>query len=307
MSIILHNFDTSPFAENVRLIFGLKDLAWQSVEVGLVMPKPKLTTLSGGYRKTPVMQIGADIYCDSRLIVTELEERFPTPTIFPYGSRGLCMALSSWSDKDLHISSSGLVIGVNRHEFPADLMADRKAFFQGFMDVDRLDADIPHSTTQLRAHADLIDQQLSNGRLFWLGQEPSLADFHAYVEIWTARAFVPFAEELFSSFTHMCEWEARVRAIGNGQRSVISAEQALRVALDSEPLPGGGVDSHDVLQLDLGEAVVVTPDDYGHGPVTGRLVTLTTREVAVARDDPRVGNVVVHFPRIGFRISKAEN
>ena len=30
------------------------------------MPKPNLTALTGGYRKTPVLQIGADIYCNSQ-------------------------------------------------------------------------------------------------------------------------------------------------------------------------------------------------------------------------------------------------
>ncbi len=300
---ILHHFDASPFGEKVRLIFGLKGLAWQSVDAELIMPKPKLTALTGGYRKTPVMQIGADIYCDSRLIAVELEARYPNKTLFPGGNRGLSLALSAWSDRDFHIASSGSVIGANKRQFPEALMSDRKAFFGSFMDVEHLDADIPHLTTQLRAHADLVEQQLSDGRPFWLGDEPGLADFHAYAEIWTARAYLQFSGGLFEPFTQMGQWEKRIAAIGHGDRSEISAEDAHAIARGSSPSPAKDVDPADALGFSAGALVEVTPDDYGRVPVQGRLVTLTVHEVAVEREDPVAGRVVVHFPRIGFRVS----
>lgn len=304
-TITLHSFAASPFGEKVRLILGLKGLVWQSVDAELILPKPGLTALTGGYRKTPVLQIGADIYCDSRLIAEELETRYPIPTIFPGNSKGLCLALSSWSDRDLHIASSGLVIGVNKSKFPPDLMADREKFFEGFMDLHRLEEDVPHLKTQLRAHASLIEEQLSDSRSFWLGEAPSLADFHAYVDIWTARVYLDFAQELFKNFHKMSLWEERVRKIGHGSNRVIDIAEAHESARCSTPLPGHGVDSEDALGLSRGDDVTVTPDDYGQGHTTGRLVTLTTREVALVRDDPLVGQVVVHFPRIGFRISRS--
>jgi glutathione S-transferase len=303
--IILHHFDASPFGEKVCLILGLKGLAWRSVDAELIMPKPKLTALTGGYRKTPVMQIGADGYCDSRLIAVELEDRFPAPTLFPNGSRGFCFALASWSDRDLHIASSGLAIGTNRHQFPEALMKDRKAYFGDFMDVDRLDAEIPHLATQLRAHADLVEQQLSDGRRFLLGIEPSLADFHAYVEIMTARAHVPLVQQLFEPFVHLDAWELRVQAIGHGQQTLLSADEANAIARDMSPLAGKGVDPADRLGLSAGDIVTVMPDDYGREPVTGRLTTLTVHEVAVEREDPVTGALVVHFPRLGFSVTKA--
>src|ERR1700720_4727412 len=64
--IILHHYETSPYAEKVRLGLGLKGLAWASVEIPVIMPKPDLTALTGGYRKPPVLQIGADLYCDPK-------------------------------------------------------------------------------------------------------------------------------------------------------------------------------------------------------------------------------------------------
>ena len=73
--IILHHYDTSPFSEKVRLLLGLRGLSWGSVIQPVIMPKPDLTPLTGGYRRIPVLQIGADVYCDTQVILAELEAR----------------------------------------------------------------------------------------------------------------------------------------------------------------------------------------------------------------------------------------
>lgn len=299
---VLHHFDASPFAERIRLCFGSKGLAWKSVDAELIMPKPKLTALTGGYRKTPVLQIGADIYCDSRLIALELEERAPTPTLFPHGHRGLSLALSAWSDHDFHLASSGLSIGANKHLFPEALMRDRKETFGDYLKVETLDADLAHMTTQLRAHVELVEQQLSDGRRFLLGADPGLDDFRAYAEVTTAPAHVPAVRPVLEPFAHVRAWEQRVRAIGHGQRTNISAEEAHAIARAATPAASKGVDATDALGLTAGQVVEVTPEDFARLPVSGELVTLTVHEVAVRREDPIAGAVVVHFPRIGFRV-----
>ena len=83
--IILHHFEQSPFSEKVRLVFGLKNIDWSSVRISRIMPRPDLMPLTGGYRRTPVMQIGADIYCDTQVIMRELERRFPDADAVPDG------------------------------------------------------------------------------------------------------------------------------------------------------------------------------------------------------------------------------
>ena len=55
--IILHHYPRSPYAEKVRLALGLKGLAYGSVTIPTWMPKPDLLPLTGGYRRTPVMQV----------------------------------------------------------------------------------------------------------------------------------------------------------------------------------------------------------------------------------------------------------
>ncbi len=74
----------------------------------MIMPKPDLIPLTGGYRKIPVMQIGADIFCDTQIILRELERRYPTPSIFPVRN-GLAYAIGFWSDRLFFMPSVGIV------------------------------------------------------------------------------------------------------------------------------------------------------------------------------------------------------
>ena len=76
--LILHHYPQSPVAEKVRVVLGIKNVAWRSVQIPRLPPKPDLMPLTGGYRRTPVLQVGADVYCDSQCIIRELERRLLT-------------------------------------------------------------------------------------------------------------------------------------------------------------------------------------------------------------------------------------
>src|ERR1044072_9566675 len=91
MTPILHHYDFSNYSEKVRIALGYKSAHWYSVTVPSVLPKPDLVALTGGYRHTPVLQIGADIYCDTRLIADELDRRFPERPLLLPQTRGLAL------------------------------------------------------------------------------------------------------------------------------------------------------------------------------------------------------------------------
>ncbi|MDP2019355.1 MAG: glutathione S-transferase N-terminal domain-containing protein, partial [Hydrogenophaga sp.] len=99
--LILHHYPMSPFSEKVRLILGHKQLAWKSVLIPSVMPKPDVVALTGGYRRTPFLQIGADIYCDTALICDVLEHHQPAPTLYPEHNKGIARVLAQWADSTL--------------------------------------------------------------------------------------------------------------------------------------------------------------------------------------------------------------
>lgn len=297
--LILHHFDWSPYAEKARVMLGIKGLAWHSVQIPMVMPKPDLTALTGGYRKTPVLQVGADIYCDTSLIARELERRHPAPTLFPDGGSGLAYALASWAGKFFE-PGSGLAMGLN-DQLPADLLQDRREFFTN-LDFDRFRERTPHMYAQVLAHVALVEEQLADGRDYLCGDRPGLADATAYYVVWMLRGFIATSGQLLAGCTRMAAWEARVRGLGHGRRSELTGAEALDIARRSEPLPPRGIADGDPLADLAGRRVTVTPEDYGKVPVAGELVTLQTHEVALRRNDERAGEVVVHFPRLGYLV-----
>jgi glutathione S-transferase len=303
MEIILHHFDSSPFAEKVRLALGLKNLEWRSVEIPMVMPKPALTALTGGYRKTPVMQIGADIFCDTQRIAVELERRFPLPTLFPAHSEALSMALSQWSDAAFFQPGAGLSMGTNT-ALPEDILRDRREFFN-FLDFATLEQQLPHLYSQFCAHLHLVEGMLDDGRAYVTGDEAGWADILAYFPIWMCRGNIANADELLAGLTALASWEQRVKSIGHGRSSGLAAEEALAVARSStaSTLPEVGTTAWPRLAENAG--VIVRPQDYGAVPVHGSLLRLTHSEIAIRRDDPLTGEVVVHFPRRGYQVEAA--
>ncbi|RMF95204.1 MAG: glutathione S-transferase [Gammaproteobacteria bacterium] len=299
--IILHHFDASPFAEKIRLALGLKGLAWCSVQIPMIMPKPELTALTGGYRKTPVMQIGAEIFCDTRRIAVELERRWPEPSLFPAGSAGLALALANWSDRAFFEPGAGLSMGSNP-EIPEPVLEDRKKFFN-FMDFSRLSEELPHLAGQFRAQAALVERQLADGRDWLLGDSPGWVDILAYFPLWMARANVPGAADLLAPFSRLPAWEARVAGIGHGRPEALTAAAAIEIAANAEPAGEPAVDPDDPLGLAPLSPVEVAADDYGKEPVAGELWRLDTDEICIRRVDRRAGALLVHFPRAGYRVS----
>ena len=299
--LILHHFDASPYAEKVRLLLGIKGLAWDSVQIPMVSPKPDLTALTGGYRKTPVLQVGADVYCDTSGIARELERRHPQPSLWPDGGAGLPFALAGWGDRYFE-PGAGLAMSLN--ELPEDLLKDRREFFT-HMDFASFAPRRTHLLAQVRAHAALVEDQLADGRAFLGGDRPGLVDATAWYPLWMARGYVAVTPALVAGFERLLAWEERVRAIGHGTRREMTAADALSIARDASPATTAGVDPRDPLELAAGTRVTVTPDDYGKIPVEGDLVTLDTHEVAVRRRSDALGEVVVHFPRIGYLVEPA--
>ena len=300
--LILHHFDISPFAEKVKVALGIKGATWQSVQIPLVMPKPDLTALTGGYRKTPVLQIGADVYCDTQLIARVLERECAGPSLFPGGNEALCHGIASWADILLFRPGAGLSMGTNL-DLPEDILADRFAFFD-FLDREALPSQLEDLFAQFRANLQRLDDMLLDGRDFLLGDAPSWADAACYAPVWMCRGNIRGAESLLGQLPRVVEWEQRVSALGHGERSEVSAEDALALSRESQSSAQPSLSDDRRPELALGAPVTVAPDDYGAVPVAGELLRLTQHEVAVRRQDERAGEVVVHFPRIGYKVTQ---
>lgn len=298
--IILHHYWTSPFSEKIRLLFGLKKLAWRSVEIPNMMPKPDLLPLTGGYRKTPVMQIGADIYCDTQIIIRELERRHPDPTAFPH-SKGLPYALAFWAARTFFMPTVGVVFGEIGDVVPEAFKKDRAAMSGGAFSAEALKAGAPFAKDQFRAHCAYLAEQLADGRSFVHGDAPSIDDIHCYMNVWFAKSFVAqVANPLLDEFPAVSAWGALVAAIGHGNMTPMDAKEALQIAHDASSVARAADDPFDPRGLKPGDAVTIAADDYGRDPVAGDIVFSNAHEIAIRRSDPQAGEVVVHFPRAGF-------
>jgi glutathione S-transferase len=303
--IILHHYPASPFSEKIRVAFGIKKLAWRSVEIPNMMPKPDLLPLTGGYRKTPVWQIGADIYCDTQIIIRELERRQPEPSLFSRG-KGLPYALGFWADRIFFMPTVGVVFGEIGESVPEAFKKDRAAMSGGTFSTEALTKAAPFAKDQFRAHAAFIAEQLADGRAFVHGAKASIGDVHCYLNVWFAKSFVPqIANALLDEFPAVTAWSARMAQIGHGQVTPMDAEEALRIAAEASPQSEPAEDRFEPRGLKPGDRVTVSADDYGRDPIAGEIVFTTANEIAIRRRDPQVGDVVVHFPRAGFLVAKA--
>ena len=302
--IILHHFEKSPFSEKIRVAFGIKQIAWTSVLISRIMPRPDLMPLTGGYRRTPTLQIGADIYCDTQVILRELERRFPQPTLYPAGNAGIAWGLGMWTDRPYFQNTVNLVFGSLADQVPKDFREDREQLRGQKFDVDAMKAAIPPMRDQLRAHADWIETQLHDGRTFFGGPLPGLGDIHTYMNVWYVRSNLPDAERLFAGFPKILAWEQRVKALGHGKRErELTPADALEIARNAAPQTQTASDAGDLNGRKPGDRVTVTPDDYGKIPVEGTIVSLSAQHIAIRRQDERAGEIVVHFPRAGFLVA----
>jgi glutathione S-transferase len=302
--LILHHYPTSPFAEKVRVALGIKQLAWKSVIIPNMMPKPDLMPLTGGYRKTPVLQVGADIYCDTQLIMLEIERRHPKPPLLPVGQEGEARALAMWIDRTIFWSAVGVVMGAIGDQLPEAFKKDRSDFSGRSFDADRLKAMQPVAREQTYAQLVLAEQMLRDGRPFLLGAVPSLADCALWNPVWFLQVRMGAGDTpaTLDRLPKIVEWSARMKAIGSGKPAEMTGAEALDVAKAATAEPGK-VDDKDPSGLKAGQKISVTPDDTGKVPVTGTLVGLTADRISIIRSDERVGDVVVHFPRAGFVVT----
>jgi glutathione S-transferase len=308
--LILHHYPVSPYAEKVRAMLGFKGLAWQSVIIPMVMPKPDVIALTGGYRRTPILQIGADIYCDTALIARVLDRVAPSPTLFPYGDSFANRAMAHFADGVMFNLSvpigfqpggmMTLFLPDATPEFLAGFARDRAAMRQGGT-VRR--GPLAECKAYLANVLPMIEAQLGD-RPFLLGASPSECDFSLYHVLWPVW-WVPAVRPLLEAYPKTLAFMVRMAAFGQGKPAEITSGKAIEIAKKAKPAAIARPQALETDGIALGDTVQVMPVDYALDPVKGELLECSAEQISVRRNDPRAGTVVVHFPRFGFQIAKA--
>jgi len=305
--IIFHHYPPSPVSEKIRVAFGLKQLSWKSVEQNRLPDRPELFAMTGGYRRIPVMQIGADIYCDTQCIFRELEERFPKPSLHPNGNSGISFGMSRWVDAPLFELGVRLAFAPVVDSLPPELVADRtQLYFGPDGDMAAEANDIPHTLAQLRPQLGWLEDQLIANTPYLHGQKPSMSDLLAWYFVWFVKGRFADAETLLSEFPSLLNWVAKMESIGHGSFEDMTPEASLAVAKAASPTTTEQSDAADPQGLKPGMDVTVAPlTNSGESPVAGTVRALSRDRIAIAREDALCGEVVVHFPRVGYRVSAA--
>ena len=311
--IILHQYPSSPFSEKIRLILGFKKLAWKSVIVPSIMPKPDVVALTGGYRKTPFLQIGSDIYCDTALICDVLEHLAPSPTLYPPTHKGMARILAQWADDRLFWTSmaynfspkgAAQLFGGGPPEQWGPVAKvfgeDRAKMRLGMPRTAPADAASAYRS-YLRRLANMLEDQP-----YLMGSAPCIADFAAYHPLWFTRTQTPVMASILEATPAVLAWMDRMAAIGHGAMSPSNATESIAICaistratgiLDSTPFQ----DEHDI---PLGSRVTIASESFGPEPSEGELVAATRMHYTLRRTDARAGTLHVHFPRIGFVLKK---
>ncbi len=306
---ILHHYPSSPFAEKARLMLGFKGLAWQSVHIPMVMPKPDVVALTGGYRRTPLLQIGADVYCDTSLIATVLEHLQPQPALFPEHLKGLARIVAQWADGELFWAAMGYTLSPKGAaamfasqppEAAQAFAADRGAMRVGMTSLRPGDA-----TSAYRSHLRRLAHMLHE-QPFLLGDAPCIADFAAYHPLWFTRTVVPSMAGILDATPGVLAWMDRMAAIGHGQPSRLTSTEAIAIAAAAEPAPLPQEAFQDDHGIALGSRVTVAAQSFGTETTEGTLVATTRTHVTLARTDERAGRLHVHFPRIGYVLKEVK-
>jgi len=302
--LILHEYEMSPYSEKARRLFGFKGLTYQQVRVPAVMPKPDVLALTGGYRKTPFLQVGNHVYCDTSLIAKVLEARRPEPTLFP---SEVAEIVAEWADTSFFEVTAPIGMRPTRFD---DIMRHLTQEEMAKMGQDRLAMRDGAKRTSpgfraCQAHVDAYLARLDSAlgkQPYLLGAAPCIADFSAFASVWFLESLAP---EPVAAYANVRAWSERIRAIPRPESTPLSSGDALEISRRS-PSDWTPPDAFvDLGGLTVGQKVVVRTTDVARDPVEGELAHATRDQVVVRRQDDRAGTVFVHFPRIGFEATKA--
>lgn len=308
--LILHQYDASPFSEKIRTILGFKGLAYRSVVQPQVMPKPDQLALTGGYRRAPVLQIGAHIYCDTNLIADVLERLKPEPTLYPAPVAGIARMVAAFADQTLFRVATMLIFqpqgggkakapeGMSRREM-LGLLKDRAKMMQDAR-VIHVPADL--APTWFEAYINPLNVQLGHEGPYLCGPAPSIADFAAHQTMWFIQNNAN-SDGILAEYPRITEWIKRIDGFRSAPVDELDSAAAVDLAKQTPPPPPEEAKvEHPVWKI--GDTVEIVATDYGFEPVQGELVKLVGNEIALRRIDERAGEVIVHFPVVGYEIRK---
>lgn len=316
--LILFHYNSSPYARRVVWYLTLRGIPYAQCFQPPVLPRPDLSALGVQYRRIPLLSHGANIYTDTRLILSHLESAFPPSSTHPAlsspSSAGLSALLSTFT---IDAGVFGRAAQLLPLHLPAmndtTFLKDREAFTGRPWTKAAMERAQPEAMAHMRRIFDVVEMLLQDGRMWIAGTDTvALADIEAVWPFEWLSELKALPKELFgeSVYPRTVAWVARFKEEFKKTKAKASKPVTIKGPQAVEAISGakvgkmGGVDGGDPTGLKEGQEVEVWPIDSGFSHKDrGRLVTLTKDEVAIAVQTKEGKQVYVHAPRWGFRIA----
>lgn len=305
--LILHHYWQSPFAHKIRLALGLIDASWSSVEIPRIPPKPFLIPLTAGYRRTPVLQYGADVFCDTQNIARAIGELTDDCRLIPESESGKIHAFTDWIDGTVFNLAARVILTSAIDTAPPEFIKDRAGLYFGSnWTLDGLRGQLSGVILQLSAHLKAIDQGFSGSGGF-ATRALSYADISIAVIAWFIRGRWEDGPVFLKQFPNIERIEREIHEQTTECYDNLAGEAALTIAHDSFSCSSKGVQSQIGCYMYEGMRVSIRPQAETSDPsVIGQLRYLDDIRVSIDHNAPEVGDVVVHLPVAGYQIQSCE-
>lgn len=303
-SWILHHYPQSPVAQKIRFLLSLCDRPWWSVEIPRIPPKPLLMPLTANYRRTPVLQIGADVYCDSQNIACALAESGCAEAVFGGQAPGRVLAFAAWVEQTLFALSVRVVITEALETAPPEFVQDRgDLYFGPGWSAESLRKDQPTVALELHGQLAQLESMLATSP-FLGGDRANLADAAAGSVVWFLAGRWSQGDACLAAFPRLLAMVAELEANNLPACGELSGEEALMIASQAQSESPMQLSAWaQALEYRLGSQVAVRPAGDSSDPdVIGQLRALTDQRISLDHWDARVGDVVVHLPLPGYRV-----
>ena len=301
-ALILHQYDISPFSQKAQKMMGLKGLSWQSVEMPMIAPKPDVEALTGGYRGTPVLQIGRDVFIDNWMIARALDE-FDSNGSAINAQGGLReAALYAWGER-LFTPLLHAALAAYQSEWDADFLADRKQVFPD-VDFDTLAADDLDRRSQVRSYLGTVESQLGLGQDFLGGAQPDGWDIHVWGMVWMIYSALPALMPIVGTLPRLTDWYERMSALGTGDRKDAEIDVAWQALKDGPARSLPKTSAQEPLAQWVGEAVDISAGSADRGSASGRLLAVDQEQVVLGVEPISGESAQVWFPRFGYHLKQ---
>jgi glutathione S-transferase len=293
--------------KKIMALLGYTKLDWYSELTSKGVPRPVQEILVGNYsRRIPILQIGADIYCDTKEICHQIAEISGIEELSFYH---LSKEQQHFADELEYefgravvakLTPMELIISYFKHIPMKDactFLIDRLKLKSKMKENNPLNEKSNVEWTKfLIQYFKKIDNKLENHSFLSLEASPNYIDFTTYTHIWYSKRVnnLKYAKDL----TNIRRWLKRMDSYDLGNYKELSEGEAIEAAKQNKPK---SLDNSLLNRTNkLNKSTSITINDglsFIMEPVQGILLGENDKKSILKRENRTIGTVHVHLPK----------